>query len=98
MTRRSYSQADKGQVYCVECPEWHVECAAADCTIAALVANSGDANTAREAERLMVSGNIEDSGIEGKWTRRGGLWFCPDHNQEKHGGDENSRQEAERLA
>jgi hypothetical protein len=75
MPRRSFSQAGKGQVYCVEWPEWHVECA--ECESVALIASIGECNTAREAEKLLAHNRIQD-GSTG-WKKRNGLWYCPDH-------------------
>jgi hypothetical protein len=77
MPRRTYHNTRKGQLFASEWPEWHVDCAAEGCGEHLLVAALGEAMTAREAEKCLKSRDTPD---ESKgWTRRGGLWYCPDH-------------------
>jgi hypothetical protein len=75
MPRRNYQQARKGQVYAVEWPEWHVECAEEGCDSHALVAGVGECMTAAQAESEAIRGFGDIKG----WERRDGLWYCPQH-------------------
>lgn len=74
MPRRSYKTARRGQCYAAEWPEWHVDCAAADCDAHALLAGCGEAFTIAEAEREAR----KDVDMVG-WRKRSGLWYCPKH-------------------
>lgn len=74
--RRSYQQAKNGQPYCIEWPEWHVDCAFAGCECDELMANLGEAHTIKEAEA-----RFKADGTKG-WTKSGGVWFCPTHSNE----------------
>jgi len=76
MARRDYAHASKGQLYCIEWPEWHIECAAEGCDESTLVAETGRCSSLREAEKHVSSGKSQ---IEDGWAKRGGLWYCPQH-------------------
>jgi hypothetical protein len=76
MARRNYTKTEKGMLYCIEWPEWHVECAANGCEEQALVAALGMATNIREAER--VANNNKEEQLEG-WKKRSGKWCCPNH-------------------
>lgn len=76
MSRRNFHQAAKGQLYAVEWPEWHVECAASGCDETALVAETGRCSTLREAT---VRSHRRDCDALHDWKNRKGFWYCPKH-------------------
>jgi hypothetical protein len=75
MARRKYHSTPKGKLYCVEWPEWHVECANPNCDNAHMVAALGEASTAAEAERRAL-GDSKRGKADG-WVCLKGLWYCP---------------------
>ena len=80
MPRRSFHQARQGQVYAIDWPEWHVQCA--DCEEHCHISSIGECSTAREAERLLRENDVEDSSASGHWKKKNGLWYCPIHAKE----------------
>ena len=73
MPRRSYRRALPGQVYAVECLEWHVRCEEA-----VVIALMGECFTIQEAEKRLREGTSEEG--DG-WVCRDGLWYCPAHGE-----------------
>lgn len=74
MARRSRKNAERGQLYAAEWPEWHVDCAHEGCQEHQLAVDLGEAYTLREATALWR----EDTN---GWTCRAGRWFCPAHSE-----------------
>ena len=74
MARRNFNTAKKGQVYASEWPEWHIDCAHADCEEQETVAGLGEAYTIKEAEK-----SAEKHARKTNWKKFGKLWFCPKH-------------------
>lgn len=72
--RRQHKDVIPGQVYCVDWPEWHVECATPGCDECDLLAPSGEAFTVKDAERQYKK-NTEN--MVKKWRKKNGLWYCP---------------------
>lgn len=64
MPRRNFQTAKKGQVYAVEWPEWHVDCAEPNCEAHALAEAEETSKKSRDCEG---------------WVKRKGLWYCPQH-------------------
>lgn len=75
MARRTFRTAKQGQCYCVEWPEWHVDCAGEGCDQSFLIAELGEATTSQEAE-LRMRRAVEEGKASG-WGRKSGLWYCP---------------------
>lgn len=73
--RRTYLRARRGQVYCIEWPEWHVECA--KCGHSCHISACGEIETVAEADKRMHTGKVEDSTTSGLWMCKNGLWHCP---------------------
>jgi hypothetical protein len=65
-------RAPKGQCYCIEWPEWHVDCADPDCGESVVLAGLGEATNIREAEKRGAE-------IATGWVRVGRCWYCPQH-------------------
>ncbi len=76
MARRNFANAVQGQVYCIEWPEWHVECAHPHCGETVVVSPTGECDTLREAEK---AANHNRSGQLDGWKKERGLWYCPKH-------------------
>lgn len=74
MPRRTFRQVEKGQCYCVEWPEWHVDCAGTDCENSHLLAPLGEASTAAEAHERGKR-DVEAGKADG-WIVRNGRWYC----------------------
>ncbi len=80
MPRRDYLYTPKGKLYCVNWPEWHVECGSPDCGENTMLCAAGEAGTVREAQRLARAG---DGGVDPQgWKLIDGLWYCPRHIEE----------------
>lgn len=77
MPRRTWRHVKKGQLYAVEWPEWHVDCAVEDCDESLLVCPLGEQGTARDAESVMKRKETEDD--SSGWKKVKGLWYCPVH-------------------
>ena len=75
MPRRSCRQALPGQLYAIEWPEWHVDCAAQGCNESTTIAGLGEAMDLKEAEKMATTANRYLKG----WTKIKGLWHCPKH-------------------
>jgi hypothetical protein len=76
MARRSYNETVKGKLYCIEWPEWHVECAADGCREDGLVSPLGEESNLRDAEKRANAGKGDQ--LKG-WVKRDGRWYCPAH-------------------
>jgi hypothetical protein len=74
VSRRTHRQAQKGQPYAVEWPEWFVECGHPDCEASELLAGQGEAMNTAEAEA-----RAKESAPG--WKKVRGLWYCPLHCQ-----------------
>lgn len=81
MSRRQHKDAEPGQPFSSEWPEFHVECADEFCDEAILMTGQGEAFTVREAEKKFRK---DTQG----WVKRNGRWFCPKHDpkQDEHRG------------
>ena len=82
MPRRSWQRARQGQLFCIECPEWHVECSL--CGERRFLVPMGEAQTARAAEERLKRGETEDDTTG--WRKVKGLWQCPKHPAPQEGG------------
>lgn len=78
MPRRNYQTAKKGQVYAIEWPEWHVECAHPKCHASSFVAGLGEAFTVAEADKEALTEPEMKH-----WKKINGLWYCPIHAEQK---------------
>lgn len=75
--RSGWGQVKKGVPYAVEWPEYHVECAEADCSERAMLTPTGHAYSRQAAENSVRERGFEDGG-EG-WLKKYGRWWCPAH-------------------
>ena len=75
MPRKQRKDTQKGKIFVVEWPEYHLNCAVEDCTESILVTLCGEAMTAKAALKNLKAGKTEDES-EG-WQCRDGLWYCP---------------------
>lgn len=83
--RKHLRQVKQGEPYAVEWPEYHVGCAKRGCNAHALMTNTGEAMSRREAERLVKERGQMEEGGKG-WTKKHGLWYCPRHTREGGSG------------
>jgi hypothetical protein len=73
MPRRHHGNVDRGEVYCSEWPEWHVDCAVEHCQDHVCLAGPGECWKWQEAES-----KFHEDGTDG-WTKHKGRWYCPAH-------------------
>jgi formylglycine-generating enzyme required for sulfatase activity len=65
---------NKGKLFCVPPPEWHVECASdGHCDESIMLVPRGKEGTWQEAER-----RFQKIGTKG-WVKMGDKWYCPAH-------------------
>lgn len=76
MPRRTFRTALKGQVYAVEWPEWHADCAHPDCEEHTVIALLGEAHNIADAEGCATQ-------TAPMWSKFGGFWYCPKHKTAK---------------
>lgn len=81
MARRDHSRAEKGQIFAVEWPEWHVDCTVPACRELAMLCATGEAMDIREAERKALRNAAAAGDAEG-WRRKKGCGICPSHASE----------------
>lgn len=65
MSRRTIQQCEKGELYAIEWPEWHVDCAHEDCEESVCVSGLGEANDASRSnqgnKRLPAFGDVGET-------------------------------------
>ena len=75
MPRRSWRHSEAGQLYCVEWPEWHVECA--KCEVRELICPCGECDTLKVAEKEAKRRSKEPLDDFYGWKCIDSSWYCP---------------------